>query len=105
MDSKQIAITVAQQMGGFGRLSAMVNGRDWLTLEHGIQFTFSGKRGVNKCLVMLDDMDTYTMQFWYCKTMRKAPWVVSDMKKEYTGVYNDILVELFEKYTGLYLSL
>ena len=105
MDSREVTHTIAKQMGGYGRLSAMVNARQWLVLERGIQFTFSGKRGVNKCLVMLDATDTYTMQFWYCKAPRNASAFISEMKVEYTGVYNDMLIDLFEGYTGLYLSL
>jgi len=98
----QIAETIVKQMGGFGRLGAMVNGRDFVTLENGgVQFTFSGKRGMNKCVIKLDADDTYTMEFWY---YNKRTY---DIKKvwEMSGMYWDMLIPVFEQETGLYLSL
>ena len=105
-ERKQVAATIVQQMGGFGKLKAMVNGRDWSTLEDGgLKFTFSGKRGVNKCLVHLNADDTYTMEFWYCKLNKKTYEFKSEMKASFDGLYWDMLISTFEKFTGLYLSL
>ena len=103
-ERKQIAATIVSQMGGMGKISAMVKGRDWCALEDGgLQFTFSGKRGVNKCLVHLDASDTYTMEFWYCN--KKTYEFKSEMKASFGGLYNDMLISTFERFTGLYLSL
>ena len=105
-ERKQIAATIISQMGGMGKISAMVNGRDWCALEDGgLQFTFSGKRGVNKCLVHLDADDTYTMEFWYCKLNKKTYKYRNIIKAEFDGLYNDMLIPTFEQFTGLYLSL
>jgi len=100
-EREQIAKTIIAQMGGTGKLSAMVNGRQYLILEAGVQFTFSGKRGMNKCVVKLTPADTYDMEFWYINA-RTAKCV---KKAEFKGVYNDMLIDLFETTTGLYLSL
>jgi hypothetical protein len=100
-ERKVIAQTIIAQMGGLGKLEAMVNGRQYLILDAGVQFTFSGKRGMNKCVVKLTPADTYDMEFWYINA-RKGTAV---KKEEYKDVYYDMLIDLFEKTTGLYLSL
>ena len=96
-----IAKTIIAQMGGTGRLSAMVNAKRFLILDAGVQFTFSGKRGMNKVVVKLTPADTYDMEFWYINS-RSAK---CEKKAEYKDVYFDMLIELFEKTTSLYLSL
>lgn len=103
---RQVAMEIARQMGGQGRLKAMVNARDWLILEDGgLQFTFSGKRGMNKCLVHYNADDTYTMEFWYCKLNKRTYDYTMDLKKSFEHIYFDMLIPLFEETTGLYLSL
>jgi hypothetical protein len=97
----QIAKTIIAQMGGTGKLRAMVNGRQFLILDAGVQFTFSGKRGMNKCVVKLTPADTYDIEFWYINARKGT----CDKKEEYLDVYEDMLIDLFEKTTGLYLSL
>jgi len=104
-ERSQIAQTIIQQMGGLGKIRAMVNGRDFLILDAGVQFTFSGKRGMNKCLVKLNTQDTYDVEFWYCKLNKKTYEFKSEMKKEYNDVYASMLIDIFESTTGLYLSL
>ena len=94
-----IAKVIVRQLGGLGKLSAMVNGRQFLILEAGVQFTFSGKRGMNKCVVKLTPADTYDMEFWYITSAKCVK------KEEFKGIYNDMLIDLFETTTGLYLSL
>ena len=103
MTNKEIAATIVEQLGGMGRLSAMVNARDWVALDKGLQFTFAGKRGMNKCLVHLNADDTYTLELWNCR-IRKGEFI-NEMKYQAEGVYFDMLVDLFERHTGLYLSL
>ena len=45
-------------------------------------------------------MDTYDMKF--CKFTRKFE---EKSVKEYNGVYNDSLAEVFERHTGMYTKL
>ena len=94
-----IAKEIIAQMGGTVRLSAMVNARQYLILDAGVQFTFSGKRGMNKVVVKLTPADTYDMEFWYITSAKCVK------KAEYKDIYFDMLIELFEKTTSLYLSL
>lgn len=100
-DKLAIAQKIVKQLGGLGKIRAMVNGRDFLALDAGVQFTFSGKRGMNKCVVKLNGMDTYDVEFWYVNA-RKGTCV---QKAEYNDVYADMLVDIFESTTGLYLLL
>ena len=94
-----IAKTIAAQLGGFGRLSCMVNGRNFIDHGNGLSFKFSGSRKATYCHVTLDASDTYTVVLG---KIRKY-----ELKKsvDVSGIYADQLVELFERETGLYLSL
>jgi len=103
MEQMQIAKTIIEQMGGFGRLGAMVNGRDYMARDAGVQFSFSGKRGMNKCVVDLDfATDTYSMEFWFFNKRTGECGRVGDRAE---GLYCDMLKPYFEQRTGLYLSL
>lgn len=95
-----IADTIVKQMGGM-KIRAMVNARDFLVLDAGVQFTFSGKRGMNKCVVKLNGMDTYDVEFWYVNARKGT----CDLKESFDDVYEDMLIDIFEHTTGLYLSL
>lgn len=105
----EIARIILQQMGG--HLKAMVGASDILALngEHyptgGLQFTFKGNRKMNKCLIILDASDTYTVQFWNCRFNKRTFDATMDKVAEFGGVYNDMLIGLFEETTGLYLTL
>jgi hypothetical protein len=88
-------------MGGFGKLKAMVNARNYVYSHNSVMFFFSGKRGWNKCRVILDASDTYTMEFWYVNA-RKGK---CNLKDSESGLYWDMLIPHFEEKTGLYLSL
>ena len=95
----RIANTIIGQMGGFGRLSAMVKMRHPVALESGVQFKFSGSRKVNTCRVTLGSGDLYTFELWKCTpTMMKQVYLG-------TGYYADMLITAFETETGLALSL
>lgn len=101
-EREQIAKTIVAQMGGLGRLKAMVGARGFVYLESGVQFSFSGKRGMNKCRVIYNPgPDLYTFELWYVNA-RKA---TCDLKFKLDDVYCDMLTPLFEEQTGLYLSI
>lgn len=93
-----------QQLGGTNRLSVMVGAKN---------FTFSGDESfiafkwvaksptckANYLKVVYNSNDTYTMKF-----LRVYGQKVTEIK-EYSDVYCDQLIELFENTTGLYLTL
>jgi len=102
MSDKTCATTILAQMGtSVGMLRAMVNGRDFAYDDHSIQFSFSGKRGVNKCVITLNGKDLYDMDFWY---YNKRTYDMVKVKS-FEDLYFDMLRDVFESYTGLYVSL
>jgi len=110
MDAKTVANTIIKQMGGLGKMSAMVsaNGLVFGTEENGdcfVQFSFKGSRKINKCKVILNWDDTYTMEFWKISLRAKNPANMCVKKSDASGLYWDMLKPEFERVTGLYLSL
>lgn len=97
---QQVAKTILQQMGGTNRLRAMLGTKQFVSLDNGVQFKFpSPHGGPNFVKIILDPSDTYIMTFGRVRgTQFKKT-------KEHSGVYADQLRKLFEKETGLYLSL
>lgn len=96
----EIANTILQQMGGANRIAAMT-GAQFLALDNGVQFRFKGSRIANSCRVILDPSDTYTVEFH--KITKRG--LNCKVVKSLSGVYCDMLTEIFESTTGLYLSL
>ena len=95
--------TIIQQLTGrqdtgLGMLRGMVNGKNFVDCGNGFQFSFSGNRKMNKCIITLDPNDTYTVQFY------KVTKTKFDCVKSLEGVYCDMLTDIFETTTGLYLS-
>ena len=78
----------------FGRTTQ--NGHPALT------FTFKGSRKVNYVIITLMPSDTYSVQFRRGMTMR---WHDDAPIAEYHDIYAEQLKPLFERVTGLYLSL
>ena len=100
--AQQTAHTIIDQLGGMGKLTAMVGAYNFVALDSGLQFSFRGTRKANKCIVRYDQgSNLYTFELWqiYPKSNK--------IKKVYSldGVYFDMLIDLFQDYTGLRLSL
>ena len=116
----KVAMTIAQQMGGIGRLKTMTGARNFIDHGNALSFEFPTNKGKpNYVKITLGQDDTYSMEFG-----RKRPTSVSAMAKlpdnataedfknlvytklyEANGVYLDDLQDIFEKRTGLYLHL
>ena len=95
----QIAKTIAAQLGGTGRLSVMINARDFVADEAALMFRFSGSRKMNKIRISLNSLDLYDVDFYKlakydCKTV-----------KSIENVYSEDLKRIIEAETGLFLSL
>lgn len=102
MDAKQIADKTIEYLGGYGKIQAMVNGKDFIYSKDGsIQFKFSGNKDMNIVKFTLTDDDLYKVTFY--KYNRRTLEVKT--VKEYDGIYCNQLKELFEDVTGLRLSL
>jgi hypothetical protein len=107
-EAQAIAATTIQQLGGAGRLQAMV-GASHFTVSHEqdgtvvrLAFRFKMNRRMNYCQVTYRMCpDIYDVRFFKLPSKIGAPKLVS----EHCDIYCDQLVELFERETGLYLTL
>ena len=100
MTDPTIAKTIIEQMGGAGKIRAMVGVKTFVVIEDGVSFQFKGSRKMNYVEIILDPSDTYTMTLY--KLMPKK----MELKKisEFDGLFWDQLKPVFESETGLYLS-
>jgi hypothetical protein len=99
-NGNEIGQTVLDQMGGTGRIRAMIGAKDFVALPDGVQFGFPGRRETgNKLVVKLEPSDTYRMEFWWVRGAK------AELLRELEGIYADQLADLFYRQTGLRLSL
>lgn len=99
--SIEIANTILVQMGGAGRIRAMVGAKTFVTIENGVRFYFPNReRTRGNCVeIVLAGDDTYTVSFW--NTSKKA----ARLSRKFDGIYCDQIKGCFEKQTGLRLSI
>jgi hypothetical protein len=99
----QIANTIIEQLGGKGRLCAMTGAKDFVALERGLSFGVGkNAKGVNKVIIRLTDADLYDVEFGRVRTVKGMPtYKVLDSTE---GAYADMLMDLFEQATGMYLT-
>lgn len=95
----QVAKTIADQLGGAGRLRAMVGAYNLAADKSSLTFRFKGNRKINTVRITLDAADTYSVEFIQIRNFEVKTVT------EYSGVYADRLRDVFEAATGLYLSL
>jgi hypothetical protein len=107
----QVAKTIADQMGGAGRIKAMTGASNFTALGSGLSFDFPNRRGANHVKITLEPDDTYTVEFYKKPGVKalmsgKVDWDKIDKPlSTHSGIYFDQLKDVFEKETGLYLSL
>ena len=98
--AQQTAHIIISQLGGMGKLTAMVGAYSFVTLDNGIKFYFKGSRKANLCQVFYDQgSDLYTFELWQIYPSKIKKVCSTD------GAYNNMLIDLFQDYTGLRLSL
>lgn len=64
MTDPTIAKTIIEQMGGAGKIRAMVGVKTFIASEDGVSFHFKGSRKMNYVEITLDPSDTYTMTLY-----------------------------------------
>jgi len=96
-----IAKTILSQLGGSGRLGAMIGAKDFVGASSGLSFrwTARAKNGANRVSINLDADDLYWVVFYSVRGGKVTP------KEDVTGVYAENLIPLFENVTGLALRL
>ena len=101
MSKPGIARIIINQIGGTGRLSAMIGARDFLAIDNGLQFKFvaKSKNKSNIIRITLNGNDLYDVSFIKYRALE------AKTISEHNDVFCDSLVELIEKETELYLSL
>ena len=79
----------------------MVGAWNFQVEDNSVSFRFKGSQVANYVRIILDASDTYNLEF---KLINAAQGICEE-KEEFAMIYNDMLVNTFEEYTGLYLSL
>jgi len=95
-----VGMTILQQMGGGGKIRAML-GANWSFLPHGLilQWPSRQRSKGNYLEVDLQPNDTYELRFFNVSTLGKK------LVKKFDDVYFDSLISIFEKQTGYRLRL
>lgn len=97
--NQEIAKTILMQMGGSNRLNAMIGAKYFAAIENGLSFRFKMSKAANYVKITLNSLDLYDIEFG--KVWGKNFKIV----KTVNDVYDDQLKSIFERTTGLYLSL
>ena len=95
----EISKTILQQLGGWGRLRAMLGVKQALDHGNGVSFRFPNRRGPNHVKILLNGSDTYDVEFGRIRGLNFK------VIKEYKGIYADGLADLFVDQTGLHLRM
>lgn len=104
MNPQETAETILSQLGGAGKLKAMIAAHDMFYDKDGsLSFKFKGSRKLNYCKVTLNGMDLYNMELG--RIAKKDGIPAYNKKESIDDLYWDQLKPVFEKETGLYLSL
>lgn len=101
---KEVAETIAKQMGGTGRLVAMIGANSFAFDGPSLQFRFKAGRKFNFCRVDYNEgLDLYNVKISRV-TCGKLGFRETNVKMA-EDMYCDQLVGFFEQTTGLYLSI
>lgn len=100
----RVAKTILAQLGGAGRLSAMIGAQNFAGDATSLKFRFAAQatNGANLIRIQLDASDTYTVEFY---KIGRAPEFECEKINSISFVYGDQLVPVIESETGLRLSL
>ena len=95
----QVAKTILNQLGG-NKFMFMTGSKNPVSIENGLRIKLSkNKSKANFLYVRLNGLDTYDLEFI------SARGTSVKTKSEYSGIYNDQLIKVFEAETGLYTRL
>lgn len=96
-----VAKAIFNQLNG-NRFVAMTGAKDFVQSENSLQFKLPRvANGVSHVRIVLDCDDTYNMEFLKWNN-RKLEMTIA---ARHTGVYCDMLQELFTNETGLFCAL
>ena len=108
-ENQQVAETILDQMGGIRRLQMMIDAKHFVFGVKGndakvfVQFSYAGtdtRNRANRCnITYTRGRDLYDVEFGI---VRQYAFV---SRGQFTDIYIDQLCELFERETGLFLTL
>jgi len=98
----QIAQTILKQLGGTGKLSAMIGANNFVDHGKAVSFKWPARQQSkgNYVIITLRGDDTYDVEF---STVGK--FGDKKVRKKYTGIYADQLIPTFTGQTGYALRL
>ena len=95
-----VAKTILSQLGG-NKFAAMTGAKNFVDCGDALSMRIGrNKTSSNYLKVTLNSMDLYDMKF-----SRVSPKGGERSITEYNNIFNDQLVEVFEKHTGMYTKL
>ena len=101
-ESSEVAKEILAQLGG-QKFIVMTGAKNFVSADVGDgQLSFRlprAKDSINHVSITLNGKDLYDVKFGMIRGVNYK------IKKEFNDVYNDMLVDIFEKTTGLYTSL
>jgi len=101
VEANEIANTILDQMGGARKLKLFTGADKFIAYPNGVAFRWPSQqpsRG-NMMKITLDPDDTYSVEFMHAS--KSGAKSVAKMD----GVYAEDLMDIFEKQTGLFLTL
>ncbi len=101
MKTKKVYEIILKQLGGVGKLKAMIGINKIRYGDNTLCFNFKGSRKANMCQIKLNGNDLYDIKFYYYDKKNIKLYTKEDFK----DIYASQLKELFKNYTGLNLCL
>jgi hypothetical protein len=99
-----VANTILKQLGGAGRLKAMVGAKDFVGDKNALTFKhMKSAKGTFAVRITLLPDDTYEMQFYGWPYRGRGG--IPEVKTTVSGLHSGDLIHAFEGYTGLALGL
>ena len=100
MSNLIVAETILKTLGG-NKFRMMTGAKNFMGFSNGLVMKIGrNSSNSNYLKITLNSMDLYDMKFAKLTRMGELKSV-----KEYDNVYNDSIVEVFEKHTGMYTKL
>ena len=97
-DNVEVAKEIANQLGGTGRLHAMIGAKNFQANGNGLSFRVPSRKA-NYVKITLNSMDTYDVEYGIIHGDKYKVVATSE------GIYNDMLRRDVEENLGMYLSL
>ena len=95
-----VAREILNQLGG-NKFRVMTGAKNFMGFSEGLVMKIArNSSNSNYLKITLNSMDLYDMEFAKVSRMGEKKSVT-----EYNNVYNDSMVEVFEKHTGMYTKL